>query len=155
MAKIKPDTSPAPQPAVLCPVCGEGWDITEFRPTTTHCDADTFPPGPVQNRMILYWCPCGCCWAPEDAGQDGNLSWRRPQVVFDQRPTDGGRGDLVNSLRFALKNLVEVAQPLADQHGLVSSMPHAAERARAALIAAGEDPDGPCLCRPKWEPLTW
>jgi len=72
---------------VVCPVCGEDWDIAEFRPTNTHCGASTFEPGPAQARMILYWCPCGTVWAPEDAGQDGEFSWCHPTVIFTQGMT--------------------------------------------------------------------
>lgn len=82
------EPKPTRAAAVVCPVCGDNWDITELQPTATHCGLNVFPTpsNPAQAHLILYWCPCGCVWAPEDTGRDGDISWHHPQVIFDQRP---------------------------------------------------------------------
>ena len=52
---------------------------------------------------------------------------------------------LADALEWALKNLEEVALPIAERHGYVTSLPSAIERGRAALLAAGitlEETDG-------------
>jgi hypothetical protein len=145
--RLPPAPAPASptSPAVTCPACNESWDIAELKCVAAHCDDDAFEPGPAQKRMILYWCPCGTVWAPEDKGTDGYIAWNSPQVVFDQQPNNGR--ELIDALRWALRNLEEIAMPLADKNDVVSSLPDAAERARTALLAAGEDPDAPCPAR--------
>ena len=85
-----PKLTPTP-PTVTCPVCGNDWDIAEFKCVRNHCAHETFPPEGHIARARLYWCPCGAAWSPGETTENG----RYETAVWDQRPLQGMTPTLV------------------------------------------------------------
>ena len=70
------------EPDVTCPVCGENWDIAEFKCVKTHCADSTCAPAGHIARTRLYWCPCGAVWSPGETTDNGEYA----TSIWDQRP---------------------------------------------------------------------
>jgi hypothetical protein len=81
------------KPAVTCPVCGDDWDIAEFKCVQTHCAHDAFPPAGHMEKSLLYWCPCGAVWSPGTTEDNG--SSRYETAIWDQRPPQGEHLDVL------------------------------------------------------------